>query len=951
MELFYNPERMTEREIKETFVAHQWLVDEIISILKRQPDGPGVQHVVIVAPRGMGKTTMLLMLRFTVLGGQLGQQWQPVLFPEESYGVNELADLWIAVLNHIASETRDSELHDEVSALTTNTSYVEEAALARIKNWRAENGKRLMLLIDNFDMSLDQIGDERDNARLRDVLMNDGTLMLVGGATTFFKEARAYDQPLYNLFKIYNLNSLDPSQIRDLLRRRAEIDGLENFDETLRANESRIRVLEYFTGGNPRLVLMLYRIITHSDISEVRRGLEKLLDEVTPYYKAKIETLPPQQRKILDQIARSTSRTREGLTPTEIAVETRLPVNQVSSQLKRLSDVGYVRTANIRGRSSYYTLSEPLYAIWHQMRFGRDARKRMNWLVAFLKSWYDAKELGTECERLKEIFRSYMSAGLQSEARNALEHRRYLMEAIGDSHIKVKTFESIVLSYLELSDVDTLKRDVLVDVDINVFSDLTRQQLGKAGLVSDERVKLRLGQGSGENSKQAEIAAILELAHLALTSQHVNEAQERFLQVLKLDPTNPEATVFLAVLVANEGKTDESSALLSCLERHFPPGSSEWEPVRFMRAFLDNHLDESLQQLDDVLKRRPDLKGDWYLKALILRRTFKLEDALAALNNIVQEHRDASDWCLRGEILADLDRNEEAVSAFDEASGLAPDSLYAFRRKSNVLMKLRRFQEALVSADRVLSISSKSSTDWFRRGVLLIAQKSYKEALESFDRAIELNPSSYPPLFAKAMVLSELGQAEQGLQCVDRLLELEPESFDAYFLRAVFLASTNPHESWTCLRHAFGLKNSSRQYFAMVPATNILRAALSAGQNDVEGVKSAWNDLMQSSYRDSDKDRWLNDASSAVQAVALAGRWSLAKDLIVASQLEEELFPFARALDYLLTNDGVLIEKLSPEVKQIVNEIVTTLRPSSSVSGKQGGKKVRRNRESRTNQK
>ena len=54
---------------------------------------------------------------------------------------------------------------------------------------------------------MQQIGDERDNARLRHVLMNDGTLMLLGAATTFFREARAYDQPLYNFFRIFNLEA------------------------------------------------------------------------------------------------------------------------------------------------------------------------------------------------------------------------------------------------------------------------------------------------------------------------------------------------------------------------------------------------------------------------------------------------------------------------------------------------------------------------------------------------------------------------------------------------------------------------------------------------------------------------------------------------------------------------------------------------------------------------
>jgi hypothetical protein len=51
----------------------------------------------------------------------------------------------------------------------------------------------LLLLVENFDLILEQINDERDNARLRDALMNDGAVMLLGGATTFFREARAYD--------------------------------------------------------------------------------------------------------------------------------------------------------------------------------------------------------------------------------------------------------------------------------------------------------------------------------------------------------------------------------------------------------------------------------------------------------------------------------------------------------------------------------------------------------------------------------------------------------------------------------------------------------------------------------------------------------------------------------------------------------------------------------------
>ncbi len=60
--------------------------------------------------------------------------------------------------------------------------------------------------------------------------------------------------------------------------------------------------------------------------------------------------------------------------------------------------------------------------------------------------------------------------------------------------------------------------------------------------------------------------------------------------------------------------------------------------------------------------------------------------------------------------------------------------------------------------------------------------------------------------------------------------------------------------------------------------------------------------------------------------VAKSGQFVFVRQLIAESDLEEQLFPLARAIDYLQTGDAALIEKLSPEVKGIVEEVVETLR-------------------------
>lgn len=420
MQFLYNPSLMPKQEIKATFVGRENLIDEIISLIEHQPIGAGVQHVLTIAARGMGKTTILLMTQFAMEDKKLTKQWQPVKFAEESYGIYDLADFWLEVIYQLSAEIGDNKLYQsatELKTLYTENINLQEASLALIKDWCQKNKKRLVLLIDNFDIILEQINDERENARLRDVLMNDGTLMIIGTATTFFHEARDYDQPLYNFFKIYNLESMKYPQIEDILRQRAKFDQIPNFEDKLKTNINRncLHVLEHFTAGNPRLVLMLYRVLVMSDISNIRQGLESLLDEVTPYYKAKVESLPAQQRKILDYIARISSKTSEGVTPTEIAEACRLTVNQVSAQLKRLSLLSYVRAANLRGRSSYYTLSESLYAIWYQMRFGRDAQQRMQWLINILEALYSFEEINIDIDiesmKLEALFQEYLIKG------------------------------------------------------------------------------------------------------------------------------------------------------------------------------------------------------------------------------------------------------------------------------------------------------------------------------------------------------------------------------------------------------------------------------------------------------------------------------------------------------------------------------------------------------------
>ncbi|MFN2454811.1 MAG: tetratricopeptide repeat protein [Pyrinomonadaceae bacterium] len=999
---------MPEEEIKQTFVARQPLVDELVSLIGKQPGGAGVQHVVIIAPRGMGKTTVFLMVRFAVRDGNLARRWQAVQFPEERYGINDLADFWLEVLHHLEIDTNDAELRrriEEIKAQYTNADDLQEAALALIKDWRRKHKKRLVVLVDNFDMILEQINDERDNARLRDALMNDGTLMIIGGATTFFHEARAYDQPLYNFFKIYNLDNLKFAQMQDLLRKRAAIDEIPNFEEVLKANHSRLRVLEYFTGGNPRLVLMLYRVITQSDISEVRRGLEKLLDEVTPYYKSKVESLPPQQRKILDHIARISSQTNEGLTPTEIAAATRMTPNQASAQLKRLSESGYVQAANIRsGRNTYYTLSERLYAIWHQMRFGRNTRERMGWLVTILKALYDAEEMGTQSEILVARFHEHFKAGRLRHARDTLEHHRYLADAMGDSPLRVSALDGVIRGYLKLKDIEILKKELLTTIELKNLTSQTLKALLNAGCISQQKFDhtkaSKTSPAKDSQQRQAEAAALIELGFKAFLADELEEALQYFDRALELEPDGYHSLIPRSFALTNMGRYEEALASvdrfmkthpadpyvnyyrgipLSGLERYEealasfdlalkanPKSHDAWDRRGFALAELGRY-EEAISSFDRSLKIKPKSFETWLNRGGALLQLGKYKDALASFERALKINSSAYwAWYGRGTTLAQMSKYEEALKSFDRALKLDPEFYRAWLNRGIVLSKVDRQDAAIESFDHALKIKHDKHEVWFHRGMSLgilgrreeairnfdsaIKIKSdysealhargvvfaelnkHKEAIKSFDKALKADPSLSGAWHGRGKSLQELGMNEEAIASFDRALKIDAGYQDAWLGRGlVYVELNNDEEAIKNFDRAAKVKSNDDWFVTSVARLN--KFLVLARQGEVKLARQAWEQLLDCTTeveKHVAEERWHSLLTETLLRAAKTGDLQVVRDSIKDSDLSGFFFPFICAIDYLLTGEDVIIEKLSPEVRGVVEEIAGTLRQSAS---------------------
>ena len=521
MDFLYNPDSMSEAELKATFVGRENLLRDLLDIIRAQPEGAGVQHTIIIAPRGMGKTATLQRLRYAVLECELGGLWLPVKYPEENYGVIDLADFWLETLRILSVEVSDKKLLEQSRELPQrfqNRGDIADAALTVLKDYSRQCGKRLLLLIENMDELLGLIANGTDAGKLRDALMNDGSFMIAGSGVRFFKQARNYDQPLYNFFQIFDLNQLSFEQARELLLKRAEQEGNTPLYQQLQMNTARLQVLHYFTRGVPRLVLMLYRILAQSDLHAVRQALEKLLDEITPYYKARIEVLPPQERKLLDHIARAAAQTHEGVSPTELSKAMYLPTNHVSTLLKRLVDAGYLRSVPLKGRKACYVLAEPLYSLWHQMRLNPETRnKKLVWLVDFLRDWFDDQQRVAEAKRLYGEFEKSGWNGDGKRAQSVVEH----------------------LLLLGQSAMSTATAGEIMRLEVRAYGRLKKQFSSLAKVMDDESPQILADiEASLEQNPQDSHCLVAKGTFLSRVKGEYETALQCFDTALKIDPND-----------------------------------------------------------------------------------------------------------------------------------------------------------------------------------------------------------------------------------------------------------------------------------------------------------------------------------------------------------------------------------------------------------------------------
>ncbi|PMD86653.1 hypothetical protein BWI97_26195 [Siphonobacter sp. BAB-5405] len=308
----FMPQRMRDEELTAIFVARQDLLAELISSLDQESKESIPQHHLIIGQRGMGKSTLLKRLDIELRTGTYKSRFIPFSYPEEQYNIDRFSKFWLNTLDALAdtlqTEGEDplvNEIDEQVAAFTTlkDEAELSKRAYQLLIAITGRLKRRPVFLLDNINLIFERLSEENQSS-LRKLISEPGAPIFIGASATAFDKNFDYEAPFYDAFIVHYLHQLSFEETLTLFRHLAKVSNQTELQSQLQGeNLARLQTLHQLTGGNIRTIVILFTLVAQGFSADVFLDLEALLDQMTPFYKAKFEELSNQSQVVVDALA------------------------------------------------------------------------------------------------------------------------------------------------------------------------------------------------------------------------------------------------------------------------------------------------------------------------------------------------------------------------------------------------------------------------------------------------------------------------------------------------------------------------------------------------------------------------------------------------------------------------------------------------------------------------
>jgi len=777
----FTPSLMVPEALEAIFVQRETLAERIIALIHDSALTPSKHHTLLIGPRGIGKTHLVALVYHRIRAMEdLRDRLLIAWLREEEWGVVSFLDLLLRIFRALLAEFDDVVLAERVESLYSLTPEAAERAGATLLK-EFVGGRTLLVLMENLDDLFDGLGDEGQK-RLRSYLQENPLFTILATAQSLFNGVALRTSPFYGFFRIHHLGDLDFDEATLLLTKLSDFEGdigLASFIRTPKGR-ARIRAAHHLAGGNHRVYIIFSQFLTRESLDELVEPFMRTLDDLTPYYQARMTYLSPQQRKIVELLCDR----RNAIPVKKIAQRCFITHQTASSQLKDLRDKGYVSSIPV-GRESYYELRELLMRLCIEVKKHRGEPIRL--FVDFLRLWYSPAELEQRLALLQP------DAALESDA--TIE-REYLLHALQVTEEETEDLRVAAClkdsdAYIEAGDFTSALEVAEELVAIRGHAqDWFRQGLC---LVNLERWDKALASYDKAIGLEPNVAPLLGVrGGILVVLGRYDEALASYDKAIELEPNNPLVWRERCRVLGNLGRHNEALASYDKVIKLEPNDASAWLNRGRALVHLERY-DEALASFDKAIELEPNDASAWSNQGAVLDNLSRYAEALASYNKVTElKPNDTLAWLSQGSMLDHLGHHDEALASYNKAIELDPNDASTWLNRGKVLDNLGRHDEALESFDKAIEIKPNDASVWHIRAVVLYeGHQRLKEALECLDKAVELDLNDPVTWSNRGVALSSLGRHDEALESYDKAIELGGKHLYIPFNRAAALMALN----------------------------------------------------------------------------------------------------------------------------------------------------------------
>jgi tetratricopeptide (TPR) repeat protein len=659
----FTPSLMSPQELETILVQRQDLAQELFEKILLSATTPAKHYALLIGMRGMGKTHLVALIYYRLLAElmktpTLKDKLVIAWLREEEWGVDSWLDLVSRILRALAVEEPQSKLLlEELRRISIEDSIDQAAANATRLLKEAIGDRTLLLIMENLDDLFKGLG-EAGQQQFRSFLQAEQCCTILATTPALFTAVQSRTKPFFGFFNPIYLDRLTVPEAIEMLGKIATLGGQEDLASFLQTplGRARVRAVHHLAGGNPRVYMLFSQFITRDALDNLVEAFMKMLDDLTPYYQARMKELSNQQRKIVELLVDR----RHPVMVKDIAADCFIDAGTAASQLRELRKLGYVE-AEQNGRESFYELREVLMRLCLEVK-----KQRGQWVeifVEFLKIWYPL-----------------------SERKNQLELMRGTSQYIRDEH---------------------LERALLSDEDpcfIGSQRDLHRALKEQQQLLATETLEeLFHSQRLTEENYQ-------ELVKLVQTDRY-SEAQKLLSESFSQKDRSVEKSKLPFFLNSSEGwkllaawKNFGGLVLFDALLAKDKSHSGTW----ICRGIsLDNlgRYEEAIASYDQAISINTDKHEPWIYRGISLDNLGRYEEAIASYDQAISINTDKHEpWHNKGFTYFKWGKYVESINCFNQVIAIKPDKYESWHNKGLVQFVMGNYEDALNSWQQTFQI-------------------------------------------------------------------------------------------------------------------------------------------------------------------------------------------------------------------------------------------------------